>query len=400
MYVGLGKFWDHTPDKAKDEGSCGVAARDPTLGYIRKKDQACTGGLFNISDHGHTSLATCAHLCTASGSCGAFVHVPGDPDNSCRLKRSCPTPANLTGADLYFKRPHPWPYSDDEVCNATAANRTETVFTIVCPPGCASVAGPIFGDGIYSSNSSVCKAAVHHGWIMDELGGAVTVRKFILARLAKPITHHGVSALEPWFGVKTLSLTADHGLPTFSRPWFGVKTLSLTVGHGLPTFSRPWFGVKTLSHIAGHGLPIFSRPCSLASCSRNQSFFSSLHFVLFIASLLSSWSFLSDRNGPNVGPQRPPPRAYILTTLPLCVPFVGCGSVMTLASRTQWFYSNSPFDEDSECNLHIIDKPCGMIALKYGFNLAGGAELQTALSLRPEARKERQGCHGSAMRAR
>ncbi|XP_078681716.1 uncharacterized protein LOC144916464 [Branchiostoma floridae x Branchiostoma belcheri] len=102
---------------------------DPTFGYIRKKDQACTGGLFNISDHGSTNLATCAHLCTASGSCGAFVHVPGDSDNSCRLKRSCPTPANLTGADLYFKRPHPWPYSDDEVCNATAGNRTEEVFT-------------------------------------------------------------------------------------------------------------------------------------------------------------------------------------------------------------------------------------------------------------------------------
>ncbi|XP_078670663.1 uncharacterized protein LOC144902161 [Branchiostoma floridae x Branchiostoma belcheri] len=235
------------------EGRTLLPSTNPTLGYIRKKDQACAGGLFNISDHGHTSLATCAHLCTASGSCGAFVHVPGDSDNSCRLKRSCPTPANFTGADLYFKR----------LCSATAANRTETVFTIVCPPGCASVAGPIFGDGIYSSNSSVCKAAVHHGWIMDELGGAVTVRKFILARLAKPITHHGVSALE----------------------YDGTGETSFHFAHG-------------------------------------------------------------------------------------------CGSVMTLASRTQWFYSNSPFDEDSECNLHIIDKPCGMIALKYGFNLAGGAELQ------------------------
>ncbi|XP_078681717.1 uncharacterized protein LOC144916465 [Branchiostoma floridae x Branchiostoma belcheri] len=49
---------------------------------------------------------------------------------------------------------------------------------------------------------------------------------------------------------------------------------------------------------------------------------------------------------------------------------------MTAASRVKEFYSNSPFDEDSECNLHIIDKPCGMIAPGYRFNLAGGAELE------------------------
>ncbi|XP_078659501.1 uncharacterized protein LOC144904454 [Branchiostoma floridae x Branchiostoma belcheri] len=240
-----------------------VPSSNPAFGYIRKKDQACTGGLFNISDHGHTSLATCAHLCTASGSCGAFVHVPGDSDNSCRLKRSCPTPANLTGADLYFKRPHPWPYSDDEVCNVTADNRTENVFTIVCPPDCASVAGPIYGDGMYSTNSSVCKAAVHHGWVIDELGGAVTVRKFSLARISNPIIHHGVTSLEYDGSGKT-----------------------------------------------------------------------SIHFLH------------------------------------------GCDSVVTLASRTREFYSNSPFDADSECSLHIIDNPGGNIAPGYLFNLAGGAELE------------------------
>ncbi|XP_019640473.1 PREDICTED: uncharacterized protein LOC109482222 [Branchiostoma belcheri] len=136
-------------------------------------------------------------------------------------------------------------------------------FRIVCPPGCASVAGPIYGDGMYSTNSSVCKAAVHHGWVIDELGGAVTVRKFSLARISNPVIHHGVTSLEYDGSGKT-----------------------------------------------------------------------SIHFLH------------------------------------------GCDSVVTLASRTRGFYSNSPFDADSECNLHIIDNPGGNIAPGYLFNLAGGAELE------------------------
>ncbi|CAH1255658.1 CLEC4E [Branchiostoma lanceolatum] len=244
-----------------------ASARYPTLGYIRQRDKACAGGSFNISDngnvnisdHGDTNLATCAHLCTASGSCGAFVHVPGDSPTSCRLKRACPAPTNLTGADLYFKR----------LCNATAAlvwGRTESVFTIVCPPGCASVAGPIYGDGMYSISSPVCKAAVHHGWLRDELGGAVTVRRHSpnLARTPLTSTRNGVT----------------------------------TLGYN----------------------------------GANET---SFHFVH------------------------------------------GCGSVISAASRTTEFYSNSPFDQDSECKLYIIGNPGGMIAPLYGYSLTGGDKLET-----------------------
>eukprot|EP00058_Branchiostoma_floridae_P006369 XP_002591857.1 hypothetical protein BRAFLDRAFT_89367 [Branchiostoma floridae] len=170
-----------------------LPSTNPTQGYIRREGHACPSGLFDISSHGNTNLATCAHLCTVSGSCGAFVHVPGDSASSCTLKQACPTPANVTGADLYFKR----------LCNATAplswnsTESAESVFTIVCPPGCASVATPIYGDGMYSANSPVCKAAVHHGWIRDELGGAVTVRKYPTNLDQNPptSTRNGVTAL-------------------------------------------------------------------------------------------------------------------------------------------------------------------------------------------------------------
>jgi hypothetical protein len=46
---------------------------------------------------------------------------------------------------------------------------------LVCPAGCASDPSPIYGTGIYTDNSSICKAALHAGFIKDTLGGTVEV---------------------------------------------------------------------------------------------------------------------------------------------------------------------------------------------------------------------------------
>ncbi|XP_078614767.1 uncharacterized protein LOC144883903 [Branchiostoma floridae x Branchiostoma japonicum] len=118
---------------------------------------------------------------------------------------------------------------------------------------------------MYSANSSVCKAAVHHGWIRDELGGAVTVRKYPtnLDRTTYTTTRNGVTAL--------------------------------------------WYN------------------------GRDGTSFYFLH---------------------------------------------GCDSVMTASSRSREFYSNSPFDKNSECKLHIIGNPGGMIAPKFKFSLSDEDELE------------------------
>ena len=50
-----------------------------------------------------------------------------------------------------------------------------TNLRLVCPAGCASDTSPIYGTGIYTDNSSICKAALHAGFIKDTLGGTVEV---------------------------------------------------------------------------------------------------------------------------------------------------------------------------------------------------------------------------------
>ena len=46
-----------------------------------------------------------------------------------------------------------------------------TNLRLVCPKGCALDPSPIYGSGVYTDNSSICKAAIHAGVITDMNGG-------------------------------------------------------------------------------------------------------------------------------------------------------------------------------------------------------------------------------------
>lgn len=61
----------------------------------------------------------------------------------------------------------PW----DRTAERLAPNGRE--FTFICPPG--GVAAPVKGTDLYSSDSSICTAAVHSGAIDLEAGGTVTI---------------------------------------------------------------------------------------------------------------------------------------------------------------------------------------------------------------------------------
>ena len=52
-----------------------------------------------------------------------------------------------------------------------------SVFIVECPASCGKSDGTIWGTGIYTSNSNICKAAIHTGVIQNNLGG-----EFILSR--------------------------------------------------------------------------------------------------------------------------------------------------------------------------------------------------------------------------
>ena len=49
-------------------------------------------------------------------------------------------------------------------------------FKGTCPPGCVDKGGSVWGSGKYTSDSSICKAAVHAGVITDDDGGLVHVK--------------------------------------------------------------------------------------------------------------------------------------------------------------------------------------------------------------------------------
>ena len=49
-------------------------------------------------------------------------------------------------------------------------------FKVTCPPGCIDKGGSVWGTGKYTTDSSICKAAVHAGVITDDDGGDVHVK--------------------------------------------------------------------------------------------------------------------------------------------------------------------------------------------------------------------------------
>lgn len=52
---------------------------------------------------------------------------------------------------------------------------TEPAFIAVCPAGCRSAFGSVWGMGPYTTDSSICRSAIHAGALDDSKGGKVTV---------------------------------------------------------------------------------------------------------------------------------------------------------------------------------------------------------------------------------
>lgn len=53
---------------------------------------------------------------------------------------------------------------------------TEPAFIAVCPAGCSGAFGSVWGSGPYTTDSAICRAAIHAGSVDDSKGGPVTVK--------------------------------------------------------------------------------------------------------------------------------------------------------------------------------------------------------------------------------
>eukprot|EP00058_Branchiostoma_floridae_P015737 XP_002601225.1 hypothetical protein BRAFLDRAFT_95004 [Branchiostoma floridae] len=61
-------------------------------------------------------------------------------------------------------------------CYADSRQFNTETFTVTCPAGCSTIVKSIWGTGVYTENSGICRAAIHDGKITDA-GGQVTVYK-------------------------------------------------------------------------------------------------------------------------------------------------------------------------------------------------------------------------------
>jgi len=71
-----------------------------------------------------------------------------------------------------------------------------TNLRMVCPRNCSQDKSPIYGSGIFTDNSSICRAAIHSGTIKDAVGGIVEVIIEPGQNAYKGSPRHGIDSLD------------------------------------------------------------------------------------------------------------------------------------------------------------------------------------------------------------
>ena len=75
-----------------------------------------------------------------------------------------------------------------------------SVFLLLCPRDCAKVSGTVTGTGIYTKDSSICRAAIHAGVIKNKKGGMIALAK--------------LQALSEYIGTKKNEVTTNDSKQT------------------------------------------------------------------------------------------------------------------------------------------------------------------------------------------
>ncbi|XP_078572638.1 uncharacterized protein LOC144859658 isoform X1 [Branchiostoma floridae x Branchiostoma japonicum] len=65
----------------------------------------------------------------------------------------------------------------DISCTTEEKTMTKNAYSVTCPSGCTSVSKTVWGTETYTDDSSICRAAIHAGWIPDSGGTAPVYRK-------------------------------------------------------------------------------------------------------------------------------------------------------------------------------------------------------------------------------
>ncbi|CAK8681742.1 unnamed protein product [Clavelina lepadiformis] len=128
----------------------------------------------------HSSLCKAAihdgRLTNAGGEVTIFTQ-PGQPSYQAEERNSVNSSSMDYSHSSFSFTPNVPGVNDPPVsCHITGRDTRFTVqasFNLTCPSGCANFTGNIWGSGIYTHDSAVCRAAIHDGRVTDD-GGTVT----------------------------------------------------------------------------------------------------------------------------------------------------------------------------------------------------------------------------------
>ncbi|EFN54616.1 hypothetical protein CHLNCDRAFT_135134 [Chlorella variabilis] len=112
---------------------------------------------------------------------------PGDESNGLTSGEYGSSSDSFWFNDLFFPRPPSPP--------PPARSPPPWASTCVqCPAGCAAASRDVWGTGVYTADSPVCKAAIHAGLITNTSGGVVTVYWDSGRELYAGTTAHGITS--------------------------------------------------------------------------------------------------------------------------------------------------------------------------------------------------------------
>lgn len=123
---------------------------------------------------------TSTYLTVANGNaCGAQRETAETliQDINVKLNRLTSTLANLGESCTetpYSGEPLPAEIQEVSCSNTGLQSCTRGPCRVLCPPGCSN-GGEVWGSDYYTSDSSICRAAIHAGVISDSDGGEVIV---------------------------------------------------------------------------------------------------------------------------------------------------------------------------------------------------------------------------------
>ncbi|XP_035670035.1 uncharacterized protein LOC118411665 [Branchiostoma floridae] len=182
------QFLVHICERQGDTLSCdaGKVIEVVAATYGRRDPNICSNNPISNTDCAAAGVMQKVKTsCDGQSSCPVVASnsVFGDPCSGVQkyleVTYNC---VNAGGADLID-------------CSTRADSRNGETITVRCPPGCADTPAEVKGTGVYTDDSSICRAAIHDGRITNEQGGDITVIKVAGLQSYQSSTQNGISTL-------------------------------------------------------------------------------------------------------------------------------------------------------------------------------------------------------------